>query len=1243
MNSIAKNAKQALSSFLVAATILSSLGASLVAPLTASAAPAEGSLIKAKEWDSVYYYKGGKRFTFANLKTYKSWYKDFSTVKVIPATELQTYGLQSPGGNVVYRAGTRLVKITTDPKVYAVTPNGVLRWLKDEATAKALYGNDWAKRVDDVSDAFFTNYSIGADLSGTMLPDGSLVKSGSNWFYIEGGKKRAVSEAVFASNNFNAAYAISVADVSAYAAGTAVGATEFADVAQGIGPGSSTVPGAPAVTGGALTVSLASDSPAGTQSVVVDATEGGQRLAKMAKVNFTAASGDVKVTQVTAKRAGVSKDADVDALYLADATGKILAKNTSFSSGVATFSGALFTVPAGQTVSVWILEDVNKSSAAGSTQGWTVEASGVKTEGNGSVTGSAMGNLFTVAVVTDLGQLEFATSSPTSAATVDAGKVGYTLGTFKFKAIDQEILVKKIKFTQIGTIATTDLTNLKLMVGGVQYDASKPLSTDNTVWFDLSGHADGGLKILAGQTKFTDILGDIVGGTNRNFKFSVQNQEDVVAFDNSYKVNVAVASWNTDAFAVETLAATTVNTGTVTVTVATGAPSGNVATSASGVEVARFTLTAAGEDVKFTTLSVSSTASDYTDIFKNVKITLDGAQVGTTAATLTAGVANAYTFSNNFVVKAGKPSTLVVYADLTDSSLAAASTFSFTLVAGSSNAQGLTSLTNLSSTAVSGNTLTLKSGTPTIAKNNAIVDASSVNPTGVIKDTDLKIGSFVITAGAGEGTKITSIGFQDYAAPLNGLFTRLRVQGLKGGVVANLAPEVGTLSGASSTYTFALSEALVLTKGQQYVIDVVADVLSTTSTANLSSGAYPVIQVKDATVAYQTSETGQSGNISLSGSEGVGQSVYIAAKGSLAAVISADTPVSQQLVMGALNQPLMKFKLTAGKSEDVSITELVSAATIMASSTPTGIIKNIRLYEGDLMIGSPVAGLITTDASGTNATSTAYAKFSALNISIPKNTAKTYTVVADIASSPDIYSGVNFTMYVVNAYDTAAASALTKSVVAKGAKSGQDITTSGVNGLFNSSALRGNVLNVYKTKISVAHAANAPSGAASKGTGQVVAKFVISNSANANNQAATVNGMDLAISTSISQPVTGDTRTLYIYKTESLSSTNQVNTTAFAAVGKPITCLLGPSRSESTCPLFPLGLGTTDRDVFGTAVSIEPGTSQTFTVTLDTNDASSNNTLTVGLAAGDIEWTDGYTNGITTTDSLPLTGKTLTY
>ncbi len=1242
----------------------------LVSTLTAHAAVEDGTLIKAKEVGAVYYYKGGKRWTFTNEKSYKTWYKDFSSVKIIPLSELQTYQLS---GNVTYRAGTRLVKITTDPKVYAVEPGGKLRWVKDEATAKALYGANWAKMVDDVSDAFFTNYTIGSDIASAVYPDGALLKSGSNYFYIEGGKKRAVDAAALAGNHLNVAFAVA-ADASALADGTALGAKEVADLAKGAAgtpvAGAPAAPGTPAAATGSLTVAVASDSP-GAGSIVADATTelGGQKLAKMLKLSFTASGGDVKVTQVQAKRQGVSKDGDVDYLYLADVNGKVVAKQTSISTGVATFVGALFTVPTGTTVTMWIMEDVNRSAAAGSTQGWNVDSAGVKIEGTGTVTGSANSALFTVAVVTDLGQLEFATSSPLSATNVDAGKVGFTLGTYKFRALDQDILIKKLKISQIGSIANTDLANLKLTIGGVQFDATKPLETSNAVWFDLAKDKDGkdnadmGLKILAGQTKFIDIVGDIVAGTNRTFKFSIQNSEDVVAFDNNYKVYVGAYEWNTDTFSVQTLGESTIQTGTLTTSLAADTPFGNVASSTTGAVLGKFSFTAAGEDMKVTSLGLNGISADGTTVLKNVKLLLDGVQVGTTVASSTAVLASTaaadkttvaanFTFTNNFIVRVGKASVLSVVADLTDGTIGAGDTLSVSLRAGSSNAQGMVSLASKNTTALSGNTLTVQGGAPTVLKNTSIVEGSTTDPTAVVNDRDAKIGSFIIQAGSGEGSKITSIALQDnVGGGLSAYFNNMRLMnGTK-----KLATEVGTLSGASSTYTFTLTEAITLTKGQQYVVDIVADVLSTTSNASINAVAAPAVFVKASGINYQTTETGQSGTapatlLNL-------QDIFLASVGSVTAAAAADTPVAQQVVMGQVNVPVFKFKLTAGKAEDVNITDLAVAFTMSTSTgktNPTGVLKNIKLLEGDAAIGSPVQALSYSDASivtvltVTGATNTAYAKFSSLAISVPKNTSKTYTIVGDISSSPDIYSGVAFTGFLVNGYDTAASAALT----VRGAKSGSSITATGPAGIsaasvsiFSSATtVRGNAIAVYKTKISVAHAANAPVGASSKGTGQTVAKFVVSNTANVNNTAANITAMALNISTSISQAAAGTARAVTIYKTETINSTNQLITSSLrtdSTVVGGLACQFSSSRNEAACPVF-----NTSTHTF-TTTTIEAGSSLVYTVTADTNDAAANNTMTVGIPTGGIIWNDGNgTSGsyiISAVDTLPLTGKTLTY
>lgn len=118
-----------------------------------------GSRVKTAVSKAVYYCGAdGKRYVFPNDKIYYSWYKDFTGVTTITAAALAALPL---GGNVTYRPGSRLVKITTDPKVYAVDHNGTLRHVTSAEVAATIYGADWAKKVDDLSDAFFTNYKVG--------------------------------------------------------------------------------------------------------------------------------------------------------------------------------------------------------------------------------------------------------------------------------------------------------------------------------------------------------------------------------------------------------------------------------------------------------------------------------------------------------------------------------------------------------------------------------------------------------------------------------------------------------------------------------------------------------------------------------------------------------------------------------------------------------------------------------------------------------------------------------------------------------------------------------------------------------------------------------------------------------------------------------------------------------------------------------------------------------------------------
>lgn len=109
------------------------------------------------------YYIGadGKRHAFPNSRVFFTWYSNFDGVRAVTAERLGQYML---GLNVTYRPGARMVKFTTDPKVYVVGRGGILRWVKTEALARAYYGDTWNTKIDDIPDAFYTNYTFGADV-----------------------------------------------------------------------------------------------------------------------------------------------------------------------------------------------------------------------------------------------------------------------------------------------------------------------------------------------------------------------------------------------------------------------------------------------------------------------------------------------------------------------------------------------------------------------------------------------------------------------------------------------------------------------------------------------------------------------------------------------------------------------------------------------------------------------------------------------------------------------------------------------------------------------------------------------------------------------------------------------------------------------------------------------------------------------------------------------------------------------
>ena len=127
--------------------------------LTAVEDLAPGTLFRGESLPAVYYLSvDGTRYVFPNQNTYDTWYDNFDDVIWVSDADLTKVQI---GGNVTYAPGSRMIKINSDDRTYMPTANGTLRHIATEAVATSYYGAAWNTYVDDLSDGFFTNYTIG--------------------------------------------------------------------------------------------------------------------------------------------------------------------------------------------------------------------------------------------------------------------------------------------------------------------------------------------------------------------------------------------------------------------------------------------------------------------------------------------------------------------------------------------------------------------------------------------------------------------------------------------------------------------------------------------------------------------------------------------------------------------------------------------------------------------------------------------------------------------------------------------------------------------------------------------------------------------------------------------------------------------------------------------------------------------------------------------------------------------------
>jgi hypothetical protein len=908
---------------------------------SADAATAEaGDLIKMEGLSSVYYLgEDGKRYVFPNEDTYFSWYSDFSSVVTISQSELESYPL---GSNVNIRPGTHLVKITTDPKVYAVEEGGSLRAIPDEDTAETLYGANWADRVVDVPDAFFVNYTIdeGNEVSADAYPQGTLVKpqGGSDVYYInaDGEAQPIADEAAFEANRFQWEFVTEAAsDYNLPTQGAEIVSAneDLVDPSEGTS-GEATGP-----VGSGLSVALASDTPASASMPL-------GTVPAFAKYNFTASNdGAVEVESLKLKRIGVGDKAELGKVYLYSGTEKLTnARTISASNGTVSFNGVDLSVPAGETQSITVRATVTVTGISGSASGnhgfAIQEASAVGTDG-ASVSGSfpIQGNVMSASSV-DGGDITYEYTNVAD-ATLKVGDTKEEVSEIEIRANSgEDVILHQVTLTNEGSADPNDLKNFKLYNGSTLL-AEKESNDSDALTMTL----DEPLTIEENSNETITLEADIMGGVDTGaIQYEVDDNTDIIAVGNEYGYVVDVQPYD-GSQSVPSQSIIEIQAGELTFEI-DGPASQEVTKDSDDVNMANIMITTEGDDdidvdeLNGQIFIVGSSTSENEDIDKDIEnvqlINVD--ENDTYDVTRTDDSSDGtYNFKvENFTIPAGVTNWRVEL-DFVEDYVDAGDKYKFSMMADAGSG-------NVEAENAEGETVDdIKPGT-TIEGNNVTIEDASINASAlslsdgheVANTKDVKLVKFSLEAGDAEDVKVTEI---KLATTTDGLslpenaanFTLTDNAGnvLESGVKANDDDEI---------YFNDINDGngLVIPAGETKIFYVQADLASGASTGDIK------VDVTDITA--ETAEDGD--DVGVNGLDLAGRTVTVAEHGDIVFSLDSSSPESEHIFLSnSTDNSVFKVKADADK-EDMEIEDLrIAISTTSEIEDIDGAIESATLYK----------------------------------------------------------------------------------------------------------------------------------------------------------------------------------------------------------------------------------------------------------------------------------------------------------
>jgi hypothetical protein len=426
--------------------------------------------------------EGMKSRYFPNGETHRSWQADFAGLNHLSLSQAGAFPLDLDQPGVTFRHGSRLVKITTDSKVYAVGPDNMRHWIASEAIAIALYGPAWATLVRDVSPFHWANYGEGSDITEATPHNGQIVRVEGDdtlWYVWDGMRHEISGDLPAPAAGDVRVVSAEVLETVADSGDSVTAATVVADPAQGseeeveeeVEEGEEPAEETPA---GDLTLSLSAGTPASALTP--------DKATHVNYLSFRVRAGSESATldEIQFERIGQGDDSNFDKVWL-EVDGFPVSNEQSVSSDDSVTLRPQYTVGANNTVEFDLVANLVSTGADNSMQDGfqiaradLVDANGANVMGSFPVRGNLMSySNYTPAAIT--------IDEKGASSDIEVGDEGIVTGEFNLdfsssNEKDGEIVYVRLK--NEGTLNTANMENL-----GLYYDGEE-VTSGISMWGD---------------------------------------------------------------------------------------------------------------------------------------------------------------------------------------------------------------------------------------------------------------------------------------------------------------------------------------------------------------------------------------------------------------------------------------------------------------------------------------------------------------------------------------------------------------------------------------------------------------------------------------------------------------------------------------------------------------------------------------------------------------------------------------